>query len=78
MTGDTIRLSVPVEIELNDRLSNYLIPGTKAAIVRALLNLLLDTQKNYPNQHICEALLRGQVKMSVQNLNKESDSDTAA
>jgi len=71
---DTVRISVPIDRELHDRLRTLLPWGTKAQVVRELLILLLDTQ-NETEGYIVQDLLAGDCKLliinkeTVQNLN---------
>jgi hypothetical protein len=65
----TVRISVEVPIELNDRLKILLPWGTKSEIVRVLLDMLLDAQME-TGDYIMQDILKGRAKITVQNLNK--------
>lgn len=66
----TVRISVPIERELHDRLSTLLPWGLKAQVVRELLVLLLNSQDK-TDRYIVQDLLDGNCKLSVQTLNGE-------
>lgn len=69
MSSDgTTRLSIEVENRFNEQL-NIICPwGTKAQVIRALLDCLVMTYKE-TNGHVMSDLLNGRVKLVVQNLN---------
>jgi hypothetical protein len=75
VSEDTVRISVPVPRELNDMLNRYIPKGLKAQIVRALLELLITTQRNHPERYIVDNLLNERVEMRVQNLNRTVEHD---
>lgn len=73
----TTRISIEVSTEINEKLNNYLPWGVKAQVIRALIELLLDTQSRSA-VHIVDDLLRGRCKLvvvdGVQNLNNGTTS----
>ena len=44
-TEDTIRLSVPIEREVNDTFTAMLPHGLKAEVIRCLVKLVINTQR---------------------------------
>jgi len=66
----TIRLSVPIDREVNAELSALLPYGVKAQVIRSLVTVFIDAQKKYgENRWIAEDLVKGRCKLVVQNLN---------
>ena len=62
---DTVRLSVPISKELNDTLGSFLVRGTKAQVIRELINLLITAQKGHKTSYIVDDLLRGRCKIVI-------------
>jgi hypothetical protein len=70
MDEKTIRLSVPIEREINTRFASVLPPGLKAQVVRSLVELFVNTQVELGDDvYLAQALIKGRVKLRVQNLN---------
>jgi len=75
MSGtDGVRISVDVTQETHNKLTAMLPWGSKAEVVRSLIELLVKTQEGH-NRYIVEDLLKGRCtlivgdKDNVQNLN---------
>jgi formamidopyrimidine-DNA glycosylase len=67
---NVIRLSVPIEREVNDKLLALLPWGVKAQVIRSLIKLFIDTQIEHgENRWIAEDLIKGRCKLVVQILN---------
>jgi len=75
VSEDIVRLSVPIDKSINDKLAILIPQGMKASVVRELLDLLIKTQVENPEQCLMENLLRGNCKLVVQNLNKVDTND---
>lgn len=70
MDEKTIRLSVPIDREVNAELSALLPYGVKAQVIRSLITLFIEAQKEYgENRWVAEDLIKGRCKLVVQNLN---------
>jgi len=66
----TIRLSVPIDREVNAELSALLPYGVKAQVIRSLVTVFIDAQKRYgESRWIAEDLIKGRCELVVQNLN---------
>lgn len=65
---NTIRLSVPIEKEINDRLASLLPAGSKAQVIRSLVELFIQTQESSPEEYLAQALIKGHCQLSIQNL----------
>jgi len=66
----TIRLSVPIDREVNAELSALLPYGVKAQVIRSLVDVFIKSQKGYGEERwIAEDLIKGRCKLVVQNLN---------
>lgn len=73
MDEKTIRLSVPIDREINDKLAAILPHGLKAQVVRSLVELFLDSQKELgADVFLAHALIKNRVELRVQILNKDS------
>ena len=74
MDEENIRLSVPIDRKTNAKFSSLLPWGIKAAVIRALIKLFLDAQKEYgEDRFIADDLLKGRCKLVVQSLNIPGD-----
>ena len=70
MDEKTIRLSVPIDREVNAELSALLPYGVKAQVIRSLVDVFIKSQKGYGEERwIAEDLIKGRCKLVVQNLN---------
>lgn len=70
MDEKTIRLSVPIDREVNARLSALLPYGVKAQVIRSLVTVFIEAQEEYGDSRwIAEDLIKGKCKLVVQNLN---------
>ena len=72
IVSDTVRISVPIDLDLHDKLHKLLPWGTKAEVIRQLLVMLIEAQISEPETYIVQDLLRGNCKLVVQNLNRET------
>jgi hypothetical protein len=71
MDAEIIRLSVPIEREINARFASVLPKGLKAQVVRSLVELFIETQVELGDDvYLAQALIKGRCKLSVQILNK--------
>ncbi len=71
MDEKTIRLSVPIDREINDQLASVLPHGLKAQVIRELVELFISTQIELGDEvYLAQALLKKRVKLTVQSLNK--------
>lgn len=66
-TDDTVRLSIEVPAEVNEKLARYLPWGTKADAIRSLVELFL--REAAVNEHAASLLSKGRYRLEVQNLN---------
>ena len=70
MDEKTIRLSIPIDREVNAKLSALLPYGVKAEVIRSLVRLFIETQQKHgENRWIAEDLIKGRCELVVQNLN---------
>lgn len=74
-TDTTVRLSIEVPTEVNEKLARYLPWGTKADAIRSLLELFL--RECVANEHAASLLMKGRYKLKelppdIQNLNEKS------
>lgn len=67
-TGDTVRLAIEIDTATNEQLKTFLPWGLKTEAIRALINLLIKTQRE-SSEYIVQDLIRGKCKLVVQNLN---------
>lgn len=73
---DEVRLSVPIPMDMHEKLNLLFQWGMKAPAIRMLLQLLLDAQMEDGNQYIVTDLVEGRCKLvrtkkkPVQSLNK--------
>ena len=71
MDKKTIRLSVPIDREVNDQFASVLPHGLKAQIIRELVELFISSQRELGDDvYLAQALIKKRVKLSVQILNK--------
>lgn len=70
MDEKTIRLSVPIDREVNAELSALLPYGVKAQVIRSLVTVFIEAQNEYgKDRWIAEDLIKNRCKLIVQNLN---------
>lgn len=70
MDEKTIRLSIPIDREINDKLAAVLPHGLKAQVIRELVVLFIDSQIALGDEvYLAQHLLKGRVKLTVQILN---------
>lgn len=62
-TEDTVRLNVVVPMSLHKQLHRYLPWGTKAEIVRQLLQILIEAQQEDTTRLAIQDLLEGRLKL---------------
>lgn len=73
MDEQYIRLSVPIERDINAKFASVLPRGLKAQVVRSLVELFIETQLELGEEvYLAQALIKGRVKL-VQNLNTQKE-----
>jgi len=61
---------VPIDREINAELSAMLPYGVKAQVIRSLVTVFIEAQKEYgEGRWIAEDLIKNRCKLVVQNLN---------
>ena len=60
--GKIVRISVPIDEEVNEKLKTIMPWGVKAQVVRELLLLLIETQKS-TNSYVIQDLLKGKCEL---------------
>lgn len=73
MTKEEVRLSVPIPIDLHNKLEALIPRGLKASTVRTLLELLIQAQIDDPSgEHIVMAIVHGKCKLTRSNFEQET------
>ena len=62
-------MSIPLDKDLHNKLKDLLPWGTQAEVVRSLLQVFIDAHIEH-GTYIATHLIKGQCKLTVQNLNK--------
>lgn len=57
-----VRISIEVSKEVHDKLTAFLPWGTKAEVVRSLIDVLISAQEN-ENRYIADDLIKGRCKL---------------
>lgn len=65
---DQVRISIPVDKDMHEQLKNLLPWGTQAEVVRSLLQVFIEAHVEH-GTYIATHLIKGQCKLSIQNLN---------
>lgn len=64
----TVRFAIEIDTEMNEQLKMFLPWGVKTEAMRALLKLLIKSQRE-TSDYIATDLIRGRCKLVVQDLN---------
>jgi len=63
---ETIRLSIPIERSVNEQFSNIMPHGLKAQVMRCLVHLVIDTQRDLGKEkYLIHHLINGECKIVI-------------
>lgn len=76
--AEKVQIGLPIDSELNDKISKLAPRGMKAQAIRALLELMFETQKDWfengRTEFVVDHLLRGRMKLILRD---EAENDQA-
>jgi len=68
---DDVRLSIPIDWETNEDFTNLMPYGIKAEVIRCLVRLVIETQKNIEEDglkiYIIDHIVRGECELNIKS-----------